>query len=318
MKNLKFFLLSIVFMMTGINSFAQVGFDNPNPDSSALIDMKANDKGLLVPRMTTVDRTNMTVGGKTPAHALLVFDLDQNMFFVFDTIAEPDRWVALNPFQAPSNAGDITTAGTGKVGVGVAIPSEKLDVNGNIKARGNLIGQNGNLTGSLTTGSISTGNVTSTGTVSATKFSGDGIIPKGGIIMWSGSTPPGGWTLCDGSNGSPDLRGKFIVGYNPSDADYNSAGNRSQGGTTDGRTGGEKQHTLSVSEMPSHRHSISPSSANGAYILYDGNAGSGGEGNHVRSTPTAYPMNFNSDYQGGGAPHENRPPFYTLAYIMKL
>ena len=55
------------------------------------------------------------------------------------------------------------------------------------------------------------------------------MIPIGGIIMWSGSivSIPNGWRLCDGTNGTPDLRDKFVVG----------AGNvysvNDTGGTTD-------------------------------------------------------------------------------------
>ena len=49
-----------------------------------------------------------------------------------------------------------------------------------------------------------------------------GTIPIGGIIIWSGSTGsvPGGWRLCNGSNGTPNLSGRFVVGYSASDSDY--------------------------------------------------------------------------------------------------
>lgn len=36
-------------------------------------------------------------------------------------------------------------------------------------------------------------------------------IPTGGIIIWSGSAVPDGWALCDGTNGTPDLRGRFVL-----------------------------------------------------------------------------------------------------------
>lgn len=38
------------------------------------------------------------------------------------------------------------------------------------------------------------------------------MIPSGGIILWYGETAPAGWQICNGSNGSPDLRDKVIVG----------------------------------------------------------------------------------------------------------
>ena len=84
------------------------------------------------------------------------------------------------------------------------------------------------------------------GKVKATSFVGDGVIPQGGIIMWSGqvNTIPSGWALCNGSNGTPDLRGRFVVGYSGS-GDYASVGNK----------GGSDSRTLSIANMPAHNHS---------------------------------------------------------------
>lgn len=72
-------------------------------------------------------------------------------------------------------------------------------------------------------------------------------IPSGIIAMWSGAINniPSGWLLCNGSNGTPDLRDRFIVG----------AGNSYNVGTT----GGEAVHTLSVAELPNHNHTASTS-----------------------------------------------------------
>lgn len=44
----------------------------------------------------------------------------------------------------------------------------------------------------------------------------DSIVPNGAILMWSGEETniPDGWALCDGTNGTPDLRGRFIIGSN--------------------------------------------------------------------------------------------------------
>ena len=68
-------------------------------------------------------------------------------------------------------------------------------------------------------------------------------VPSGCILMWSGptSTIPNGWHLCDGSNGTPDLRNRFIVG----------AG--STYGTGD--TGGTNSVQLTLNQIPSRTHS---------------------------------------------------------------
>lgn len=89
-----------------------------------------------------------------------------------------------------------------------------------------------------------------------------GLFPAGVIVMWSGAVVaiPTGWNLCDGTNGTPDLRGKFILGA---------------GGTYDpGDAGGEETHTLTEAEMPSHTHGISVSGGSHGHTGSSGSAGS--------------------------------------------
>jgi microcystin-dependent protein len=147
-------------------------------------------------------------------------------------------------------------------------------------------------------------------------------IPQGVIQMWSGAigSIPSGWTLCDGvavgGYTPPNLKGRFIVGYDPGDADYNTIGD----------TGGEKAHALTVAELAAHDHGGVTGSGGASSIaqIRDANGTSndnvrGGDigatlldsiqtNNHTHTIPSA----------GSGTAHENRPPFYTLAYIAKL
>lgn len=161
---------------------------------------------------------------------------------------------------------------------------------------------------------------------------GSGGIPKGGIIMWSGSIQdiPEGWALCDGqkrtaSDGteitSPDLRDRFVVG----------AGS----GYAVASTGGEAAHVLTINEIPSHTHIQNAhthiQNAHSHLFYSDGDArgspanwpmGTGDATDYTHSVVSATATNQNAtainENTGGGAAHNNLPPYYALAYIMKL
>ena len=131
----------------------------------------------------------------------------------------------------------------------------------------------------------------------------DFIFKRGMIIAWNGSSPPPGWALCNGQNGTPDLRGRFILSYNDQGVNENSK-NQGLMIRSINQIGGSETHTLTIEEMPSHNHPIS------AIQWGDGVGYSGGQ-NDIEGKAT-------SGYVGGGKPHNNMPPFYVLAYIMKL
>lgn len=133
-------------------------------------------------------------------------------------------------------------------------------------------------------------NINITGNLNAGNF-------RGIIVMWNGITPPPGWVLCNGTNGTPDLRGRFILGVGQG------------GGLTNrniGERGGEENHVLNINEIPAHSHVY-------AYDRWGGGserAHNGGSwGNNRSRTDTTN--------TGGNQAHNNMPPYYVLAYIMK-
>tara|TARA_S200000501_G_scaffold341660_1_gene351213 strand:- start:7685 stop:8884 length:1200 start_codon:yes stop_codon:yes gene_type:complete len=150
--------------------------------------------------------------------------------------------------------------------------------------------------------------VTVTGTVAATAYTGDGIIPSGAIIMWSGAANaiPTGYVLCDGNNSTPDLRNKFVVGAS------NSSGDTTYPDVSPGATGGEATKLLGTANLPSHTHT---------YTKATHPSGSGAEQNQSGGPEDR--TNFNdtgtTGDQGGtmGQAFSILPPYYALCYIMK-
>ena len=191
-----------------------------------------------------------------------------------------------------------------------------------------------------------TRNVTDKSTAIATTAFVHTVMPIGVIVMWGGQIGqiPSGWQLCDGSNGTPNLRGQFIVGaggaYNPGDQ------------------GGAASVTLDATQMPIHTHGLSGTintSAAGGHThtindpghthvgptLRSDQSGSQGPssgsvawGVGVNSATTGITVNPVADHvhavsltgstlSAGGSGgttqgHENRPPYYALCYIQKM
>jgi len=141
------------------------------------------------------------------------------------------------------------------------------------------------------------------------------FFPSGGIVMWSGTIAniPTDWVLCDGNNGTPDLRNRFIVGAhsgtNPGTTAQTGPGFADTTGALadnyePGDTGGETAHQLTLAEIPSHNHNY-----NGGN-LKELQGDNGGNDDYASGGGT-------TDSKGSDRFHENRPPYYALAFIMK-
>ena len=133
-------------------------------------------------------------------------------------------------------------------------------------------------------------------------------IPSGGIILWSGSTGsvPSGWYLCDGTNGTPDLRNSFIVG----------AGNTYAVGATGGTADAivvSHTHTATVTD-PGHSHTLNVTDQLGG-------GGGGGDANsgpvHPSTNTSTTGISVTNSTTGVSGTNQNLPPYYALAYIQK-
>merc|ERR1719481_1058409 len=83
------------------------------------------------------------------------------------------------------------------------------------------------------------------------------ILPQNSIVIWSDCVNiPDGWTLCDGSNDTPNLQGRFVVGGGTS-FNYGNIGGTSSHShtiTVSEHTGSVGNTALSISQMPAHNH----------------------------------------------------------------
>jgi microcystin-dependent protein len=259
------------------------------------------------------------------SQGMMVYDTTLNVLFVGygNGASANTKWYAMNPWKTEyrtsnnasvanmttmtvnpgSTVGGVGMANYGNVGIGIVAPQEKLHVNGQIKATG---------------------------------FKGYGITPVGGIIMWSGAINaiPDGWALCNGQNGTPDLQERFVVGAGATD-------NTSVAGTGQyavNAKAGTNSVVLLTNQIPSHNHTYSgTTTTNGNhthlwnYGVEGDDSGNGGSNNEFtvsgppspKYTVMTYAGNHAHTYsgttsvKGSGKSHENRPPYYALAYIMR-
>ena len=147
-----FFLLKTVFIISIAHSQQGVAIttDGTNPDNSAMLDIKSNSKGLLIPRMTTAQRTAIA----SPAKGLIVFDTDMNSFWFYNGAAwnNLSASVAAAGWSLTGNSGTnpastfmgttdntglsirtnnqtrLTVTDDGNIGINTTTPTAKLDV----------------------------------------------------------------------------------------------------------------------------------------------------------------------------------------------
>lgn len=237
-----------------------------------------------------------------------------------------------------ANARVITIVG-GRVGINTTNPATVLDVVGSAQAASLEAREDAQVRGTAT----------------AAAWVGGGAAPVGSIILWSGTIVdrPEGWALCDGTvvNGypTPDLRGRFVLGAGE------GAGLTPR---KVGAVGGAETHVLTEEEMPSHAHAMDPvgtmtvnSGRNHVHALRT-EAGDldNLSPNMSRSLPeqasnyrvpaiandvsnsqftvqtTASSVHAHtldvpesrSEFFGGGGAHPKMPPFYVLAYLVRV
>jgi len=294
----------LLLLLCVVHSNAQIGIGTDNPNENVILDISSQDRGILIPRISDLENVKKT------QYSLVFNEVDRKFYFFND-----NKWQCINSFLDYEDSLVIKT-------------KKQILVENLLKAN-----------------SIQANQITVQTKVQANEFVGNGTIPLGGIIMWSGSisTIPKGFTLCDGDivNGikTPDLQGRFVVSYDSASSNYNSLNLK----------GGNSSLYLSSNELPYHRH----------FVDQDAHSHSLRYNNHVEmpfnmvfndadymvsvkatlftkdedSESSYFPysskykvglfstkinIKVNDDNQARGNPIDIRPPYYVLAYIMRV
>ena len=145
---------------------------------------------------------------------------------------------------------------------------------------------------------------------------GTEIIPIGYIMAFAGRIIPNGWRICDGTGGTPDLRGRCIIGAGQGIDLTNRGLNQPYGAAT---------HTLSAAEIVSHTHTTNPANPATHTHKHNRTEGGGGPGTGGGGTRNASGENTSSvshthyvQNSGGGQAHNNMQPYLVLNYIMRV
>ena len=221
----------------------------------------------------------------------------------------------------------LPSGNSGKIVKGAEIDTEFTAVASAISSKADT--NSPALTGTPTTPTASAG--TNTTQIASTAFVQTALsaaFTTGMIMMWSGTiaTIPTGWVLCNGSNSTPDLRNKFVIGAHSDTAGvaYSTVtGSNTQSGGSKDATNVSHTHTAtSVVTDPGHDHDAitqtSGSSGSGTQFT---NSFSGSVNTTstqmIQTATTGITVATTNSTEGSSGTNANLPPYYALAFIMK-
>ena len=162
-----------------------------------------------------------------------------------------------------------------------------------------------------------------------------GNVPIGAITLWMGTTAPSGWAICNGTNGTPDMRGLVPIGQNGSYALNSTGGSANAIAVSHTHTASSNStgaHTHSTTAAGNHAHSYSSSTNSSTVSSASGGIGttsvlSGNTtvntnttGNHSHTANSAGNHSHTITVNSGGSSGtgKNLPPYRAVNYIMRI
>ncbi len=128
MKTLKLFFATIAIIVS-FNLIGQVAINNEglSPDSSAMLDVKSNSTGILIPRMTTTQRDAIN----NPADGLMIYNISDSAFYFYNGISWKNVNEAVSDNDWTISGNDMYSTVSGNVGIGTTTPGSKFEVYNN-------------------------------------------------------------------------------------------------------------------------------------------------------------------------------------------
>ena len=253
-----FAIILIAFIY--ISSFGQnnVGIGTLTPNSQAILDVTSDDKGVLIPSFSTLNRNTLGLSLSNIDNGMLVYDEDLTVFFYWDG---PNlQWASIGSSNINSWGTQVVqTLGNNISGDGtVANPISVSEIDSSIvNELQSLALNNDSLSITKDTNVIDlsiykdntdsqtlsiNGNILSLGNGNSLTIP---IVehPTGAILAFNLSTCPTGWIAADGTNSTPDLRGEFVRGLD------NNRGIDPGRGLATSQNDQNKSHTHSTIQM---------------------------------------------------------------------
>jgi len=303
-------VVDAVTAVTSLQSDGGVTVDNITIDGTE-IDLSSGDLTLDVAGDIVLDAAGDEVIFKDGSTNVGHVSMDSDNLTIKSLVSDKDVIFQGNDGGSAITALtlDMSAAGEAQFNAGITSP-------GTVTSSGTLA-----VTGNLTVDGASgtAGQVLTSAGSGATPTWGDAFV-SGMIMLWSGSTGsiPSGWVLCNGSNSTPDLRNRFVVGA----GDTYSVD--ATGGSADATLVSHTHTATSSVTDPGHNHLSAQGvefpvyGTRGAINTKVGPDGARADGQaHNETKTTGVSVSTSLSTAGSSATNANLPPYYALAYIMK-
>jgi len=278
------------------------------------------------------DSASLTFAGATLTANTLQVDNDTTVSGDLSVVGKITATGAGSSITAEHLESTDDIVATDKITAGGDIQGVNITATGNATVTSTLTAATVTASGTVTAEQLtSTDDANVTGTVTAGDFVGNGVIPIGGIIMWSGTDGniPTNWALCNGQTvvgvQTPNLVDRFIVGRGSAYASGSIGGNADAivPVHTHSATGANHGHPARYSTQVT---GAVTAAASGGFVLddtgttdYAANVAAPGStaGDQIGQSGTLS-MTASSPVGAGTTANANLPPYYAIAYIMRM